>query len=60
MTDYLEIDQLAKTFAARDGQPGLAYGVVAGGALVHSGGLGERWLGAARPRTPGPCSASPR
>jgi len=49
VTDYLEIDQLAKTFAARDGQPGLAYGVVAGGALVHSGGLGERWLGGPAP-----------
>ncbi len=49
MTDYLEIDRLAKDFAARDGQPGLAYGVVAGGALVHSGGLGERWLGGPAP-----------
>jgi len=49
VTDYLEIDQLAKDFAARDGQPGLAYGVVADGALVHSGGLGERWLGGPAP-----------
>ncbi len=49
MTDYLEIDRLAKDFAARDGQPGLAYGVVAGGELVHSGGLGERWLGGPAP-----------
>ena len=49
MTDYLEIDRLAKDFAARDGQPGLAYGVVAGGRLVHSGGLGERWLGGPAP-----------
>jgi CubicO group peptidase (beta-lactamase class C family) len=29
-------------FAARASQPGLAYGVVAGGELVHSGGLGVR------------------
>jgi len=47
--DFAAIDQLARAFAERDGQPGLAYGVVAGGALVHSGGLGERWLGGPRP-----------
>ena len=39
------IDAIAARFAARGGQPGLAYGVVAGGALVHSGGCGERWTG---------------
>jgi CubicO group peptidase (beta-lactamase class C family) len=38
-------DRLARAFAGRDGQPGLAYGIVAGGRLVHSGGLGQRWLG---------------
>jgi CubicO group peptidase (beta-lactamase class C family) len=27
----------------------VAYGIVAGGALVHSGGRGERWLGGPRP-----------
>ena len=32
----------ARWFATRAGQPGLAYGVVADGELVHSGGLGER------------------
>jgi CubicO group peptidase (beta-lactamase class C family) len=42
--DFAGADRLARAFAARDGQPGLAYGIVAGGALVHSGGLGERWL----------------
>jgi serine-type D-Ala-D-Ala carboxypeptidase/endopeptidase len=41
----LEIDAIAARFAARGGQPGLAYGVVAGGELVHSGGCGERWAG---------------
>jgi len=39
------IDAIAARFAARGGQPGLAYGVVAGGELVHSGGCGERWTG---------------
>jgi CubicO group peptidase (beta-lactamase class C family) len=43
------VDQLARAYAEHDGQPGLAYGVVAGDALVHSGGLGERWLGGPRP-----------
>lgn len=42
-------DELATSFAERDGQPGLAYGIVAGGALVHSGGRGEKWLGGPRP-----------
>ncbi len=36
-------------FAARGGQPGLAYGIVAGGELVHAGGAGEAF-----PRGPVP------
>jgi len=47
--DLTAVDELARAFAERDGQPGLAYGIVAGGTLVHSGGLGERWLGGPRP-----------
>ena len=43
--DAGELDAIAARFAARGGQPGLAYGVVAGGELVHSGGCGERWTG---------------
>jgi CubicO group peptidase (beta-lactamase class C family) len=43
--DFGAADRLARAFADRDGQPGVAYGIVAGGRLVHSGGLGERWLG---------------
>jgi CubicO group peptidase (beta-lactamase class C family) len=39
------LDAIAARFAARGGQPGLSYGVVAGGRLVHSGGCGERWTG---------------
>jgi CubicO group peptidase (beta-lactamase class C family) len=47
--DLDAVDKLATVFAERDGQPGLAYGVVVGGALVHSGGVGERWLGGPKP-----------
>ena len=43
--DAAALDAIAARFAARGGQPGLAYGVVAGGELVHSGGCGERWTG---------------
>jgi CubicO group peptidase (beta-lactamase class C family) len=43
--DAAVLDAIAARFAARGGQPGLAYGVVAGGGLVHSGGCGERWTG---------------
>jgi CubicO group peptidase (beta-lactamase class C family) len=39
----------ARWFATRAGQPGLAYGVVADGELVHSGGLGERSTGGPPP-----------
>ena len=42
-------DAIAARFAARGGQPGLAYGIVAGGELVHAGGCGERWLGGPAP-----------
>jgi CubicO group peptidase (beta-lactamase class C family) len=42
--DQAAVDRLARAFAERAGQPGLAYGVVAQGALVHSGGLGVRRL----------------
>jgi CubicO group peptidase (beta-lactamase class C family) len=40
---------IATRFAARGGQPGLAYAVMANGELVHSGGRGERWLGGPPP-----------
>jgi CubicO group peptidase (beta-lactamase class C family) len=46
---FAKADGLAASFAERDGQPGIAYGIVAGGALVHSGGRGERWLGGPPP-----------
>ena len=43
--DVDAVEAIASRFAARGGQPGLAYGVIDGGELVHSGGRGERWLG---------------
>ncbi len=39
------LDAVAARFAAAGGQPGLAYGIVADGELVHAGGYGERWTG---------------
>jgi CubicO group peptidase (beta-lactamase class C family) len=44
--DFEAVDALAGSYR---GQPGLAYGVVDGGVLVHSGGFGERFLGGAPP-----------
>jgi CubicO group peptidase (beta-lactamase class C family) len=49
MGDFAEVDALAAAYHQRGGQPGLAYGVVAGGQLVHAGGLGERHLGGPPP-----------
>jgi CubicO group peptidase (beta-lactamase class C family) len=46
---FAEVDDLAESFQDRGGQPGLAYGIVAGGDLVHTGGLGERRLGGPAP-----------
>ena len=43
------VDTIAENFQSRRGQPGLAYGVVAGGSLVHARGLGQRWLGGPAP-----------
>jgi CubicO group peptidase (beta-lactamase class C family) len=42
-------DAIAEDFQLRRGQPGLAYGIVAGGSLAHARGLGERWLGGPAP-----------
>jgi CubicO group peptidase (beta-lactamase class C family) len=43
------VDGIADGFHLRNGQPGLAYGIVAAGSLVHARGLGERWLGGPPP-----------
>jgi hypothetical protein len=56
---FAAVDDLAGSFQRRGGQPGVAYGIVAGGELVHSGGSGERWLGGPTPDA-GTSSESPR
>ena len=40
--DGEEVDALAESYQRRGGQPGIAYGIVAGGRLVHAGGFGQR------------------
>jgi CubicO group peptidase (beta-lactamase class C family) len=45
MIDFADLDALAAAHQQRGGQPGLAYGIVLGGELVHAAGLGERHLG---------------
>src|SRR6266700_2228021 len=49
MVDFAHVDALAAGYHQRGGQPGLAYGIVAGGKLVHAAGLGERHLGGPPP-----------
>ncbi len=49
MVDFADVDTLAAGYHQRGGQPGLAYGIVAGGELVHAAGLGERHLGGPPP-----------
>src|SRR6266852_2459395 len=49
MVDFAVMDTLAAGYHQRGGQPGLAYGIVAGGELVHAAGLGERHLGGPPP-----------
>jgi CubicO group peptidase (beta-lactamase class C family) len=43
-SNYGRIDEIVSVYAARGGQPGIAYGIVAGGDLAHSGGVGARRL----------------
>jgi CubicO group peptidase (beta-lactamase class C family) len=45
MADFAELDDIAAEYAQGGGQPGLAFGVVRHGELVHSGGFGQRFLG---------------
>src|SRR6201995_979928 len=47
--DLAAVDALAEGYQKRGAQPGIAYGVVAGGRLVHAGGLGERRIGGPAP-----------
>jgi CubicO group peptidase (beta-lactamase class C family) len=43
------VDDFAATYQRGEGQPGIAYGIVAGGSLAHEGGVGQRWLGGPPP-----------
>src|SRR6201991_3386015 len=47
--DLAAVDALAEGYQQRGAQPGIAYGVVAGGRLGHAGGLGERRIGGPAP-----------
>jgi len=48
-SDFEAAEAIAGAYHLGGGQPGLAYGIVAGGGLVHAGGLGERYLGGPPP-----------
>jgi CubicO group peptidase (beta-lactamase class C family) len=49
VTDFGDVDALAAGWQERAGQPGMAYGIVLGGELVHAAGLGERYAGGPAP-----------
>ena len=51
MINFAEVDQLVDAFVAREPVPGLAYGVIVGGELVHTRGIGTGTLGAGTPPT---------
>jgi CubicO group peptidase (beta-lactamase class C family) len=42
-------DGVVASFQRGEGQPAIAYGIVAGGSLAHAGGVGESWLGGPPP-----------
>jgi len=42
-------DEIVRNYQRGEGQPGIAYGIVAGGALAHGGGAGQRWVGGPPP-----------
>jgi CubicO group peptidase (beta-lactamase class C family) len=49
MSDFADVFALVADYQRRGGQPGLAYGIVLDGELVHAAGLGERRLGGPPP-----------
>lgn len=49
MIDFADVDRLAASYFQRGGQPGLAYGIVLDGELVHAAGLGQRHVGGPPP-----------
>ncbi|HEY7919403.1 MAG TPA: serine hydrolase domain-containing protein, partial [Streptosporangiaceae bacterium] len=42
-------DEVVGSYQRGEGQPAVAYGIVAGGSLAHAGGVGESWLGGPPP-----------
>jgi CubicO group peptidase (beta-lactamase class C family) len=42
-------DEIVRNYQRGEGQPGIAYGIVAGGTLAHEGGAGQRWVGGPAP-----------
>jgi CubicO group peptidase (beta-lactamase class C family) len=49
MVDFTDVDALAAGYQRRGGQPGMAYGIMIDGELVHAAGFGERELGGSPP-----------
>jgi D-alanyl-D-alanine carboxypeptidase len=47
--DFARADAVVSDYFGRGGQPAIAYGIVAGGELVHSAGFGARVLGGGPP-----------
>jgi CubicO group peptidase (beta-lactamase class C family) len=47
--NFAAADAIVSDFFSRGGQPAIAYGIVAGGELVHSAGFGARVIGAGPP-----------
>src|SRR5580698_1489810 len=42
-------EEVVASFQRGEGQPAVAYGIVAGGSLAHAGGVGESWVGGPPP-----------
>jgi CubicO group peptidase (beta-lactamase class C family) len=42
-------DDIVRIYQRGEGQPGIAYGIVAAGTLAHEGGTGQRWAGGPAP-----------
>ncbi|MGZ5300061.1 MAG: serine hydrolase domain-containing protein, partial [Actinomycetota bacterium] len=52
MTDFAEVDRLVDAFIAGEPVPGVAYGVIVGGELLHTRGVGTTTIGTEAPPTP--------
>ena len=58
--EYALADRIFEDFRLDAHIPGLVYGIVVDGKLVHVGAYGVQDLDSKRPVTPTRCSASPR